>query len=504
MVEINLSARGSFERDEFAIGTTSKNNYYPFYSQLSKEQISETDYMYYKPTHKRGYGISRYSELFETLTSRMFFSRFNFTVNDKDHHVLVMKGYIANHLKQTLFMLSVKDYNTFNLVSQYHEEPDYKKFKLFIATEFITNPIYSNLWRKIDKEYVQKCHELGIAVEFNTLENLDTFFFSNEFELEYNNLTELQAHLNNNVAPLLFEDFRYTPSYSDEVDDTPRISVEQMCANAVVSANNRLTAENLVTFVERYYSNHGSSPDDIYVRTSGVTVFVFNSSRINHSFTESQILDFISNNGYTPIPESIDDIYSDNNLPVSLIEQNDDPINQDELEASIITIVDNTDYSEQDVRLFVQRLQADFPSGVRLLEDMGDGDINVIYGDYDNYYYEPGEFTDIVNSMRPGAEGEEINVVMSENYIAGVDPYTVTNDGSQGTPGIVSQIQEEAVVYNSNDGISREDFENAVESLSGISPEEQEAAQQDIAEAEQESDGGFDLVDDTEDEEPPF
>jgi hypothetical protein len=391
MIIISKRTVGRFKEDEFSIGTTSKNNYYPFYSLFEQEQITDNSYIYYKPSISYHSYISRYSELFETIGKSMHFNRFDFTYDNESHFIYAMKGYITNDIGKTLFMLSINDYdNVFE-----GDKPKYSKFKVFVATEFITNPIYSRIWRKIDKEYIQECHNLGISVEFNSLDKLDSSFFSNEFKINFNNLSELSNHLENDVSKLLFEDVNYYPSFDDSTTEV--ISLLDLCENAIENGNIRLTVNNLHIFSQRYYVSYGFSPDNVYIKVTGNIVFVFNND-VNHEFNESQINDFLNNN-FAPTPLHIDNIYDYDNIPHSLLEQNIDPINQELLDNSILITADSSDttLSYNQLRQFKDWLNSEFNSGVRNINIIN-GEFEVILGDYITLNYDESEIVEIINS----------------------------------------------------------------------------------------------------------
>lgn len=383
MLGIDLSHYGSFSRDEYAIGTTSKNTYYPLYSQLENQRIGQTQYMYYKPNLDALHGISRYNELFNDFRSKLYFSRFNFVSNDDNHFILVMKGYIANHLQQPLLMIGVSDYN--NDLTIYDEaisDETKAKLKVFVATELLNNDIYSNIWRKIDREFIQGCYQEGITVEFCTIDKIEKTFFSNEFVLEYNNLTELNNHLKNNVAPLLFEEFPVT-----WVDSEPTETLNLSTENIVFRVGSNLSAttisgENIITFIEQYYMAHGSLPEYMYVKHNGNVVFKF-ASGINHMFEPQQMINYIQGVGYTPIPVSVEGEEEHENIPPHIDAEEQD---YDVLESSITDVlVSDVPITEEQLRFLIRDYQSTEPSGVRMVVPASDDSVEFIFGNYSNH-----------------------------------------------------------------------------------------------------------------------
>jgi len=417
-MNIDLSNYGNFTRDEYAIGTTSKNSYYPLYSLLDNNRIGRNQFMYYKPSIVTLSAISRYNELFETLRSKMYFSRFNFISNDENHFILVMKGYIANHLQQPLLMIGI---NTFEhglsiYDSDEKSEETKAKLKVFVATELLTNDIYTNIWRKIDRDFIQLCYEDGIAVEFCTIETIEKTFFSNEFVVEYNNLTELNNHLKNDVADLLFRRF---PTYT--YDDTLDLNSEVVTAESIVytEGNNReaslIPTDMVVDFVKRYYEIHGSLPERCYFRNNGNVIFTFESG-INHMFAPDDIRCFVQEATpyHVPNPTSLDNETVTRYVP-------DVPsrlqVDTNALESSIVDIIcSDIPITEEEIRAIVFHYQGVRSDGVRMVYTNDDENLHILYGDYTSVTFTEEQYEALLREEL-GFRNESVSVAASESDV---------------------------------------------------------------------------------------
>ena len=93
---------------------------------------------------------------------------------------------------------------------------------MFVSNEFITNEIYKNVYKKVDAEIIQKCLLLNIDVFFTSSEKITNSVYQNEFEVSYNNLTELHEHLNSGIGNnLFFDESIYHQLPEEETEELP-------------------------------------------------------------------------------------------------------------------------------------------------------------------------------------------------------------------------------------------------------------------------------------------
>lgn len=229
------SYHGRFNGNPFIIGTTDKNEYYPAYAASDNllndyyrgnERLSENVLndilLYKKPVNnaitKRS-GMSKYADLFYNLQYSINSDVFEFVVNDVHYYLTCSKGYIADIDDNILLMLCTNNEDLFddrgNLQS--------KNLKLFVSNRLINDSIYKNIFKKIDSEYIHFCYENDIDVVFTTSDKIQNTVFSNNFEVKFDNLTELNDHLNSGVGNNLFfsEDIYLNEDVQEVLEDLP-------------------------------------------------------------------------------------------------------------------------------------------------------------------------------------------------------------------------------------------------------------------------------------------
>jgi len=217
---------GNFKANHFVSGVTSSNEFFPifiadvpWYKRKSNngepyfERIGNNVRMYRKPKNlsDQKYGsYNRYIDLFDLLKGKGEPVTFEFSSDNVRQVLTVMKGYIADKNDKILLLLATSETNVYKENVDRHtgietETTDYSKLKLFISNELYTNPVYSNLLRKLEKNYFQYCYENNVDVVSTTSENIEKSVFSNPFKLDFSNFTEFQAHLESGIGNLLFE-----------------------------------------------------------------------------------------------------------------------------------------------------------------------------------------------------------------------------------------------------------------------------------------------------------
>lgn len=193
----------------FIIGTSDRNEYYPVYaiSDGLHEKIISNVFLFHKPKNAiemyGSYGGNkRYNTLFDALRNSIRARVFNFTFNDMDYSLHINKGYIADKHDNILLLLSTKSFRIFDE----EEELIAENLRLYVSTELINNGIYKNIYKKIEKEYIQYCYKKNIDVVFTTSEKIEQQVFSNNLKKDFKSITELHEYLNNEVENIFFFD----------------------------------------------------------------------------------------------------------------------------------------------------------------------------------------------------------------------------------------------------------------------------------------------------------
>lgn len=206
---------GNFHGSQTILATTNLNEYFPAYVTYERDRrenhifssrgqepqnkladiISNDVYLYRKP--ERLNLISTFSshdtyiQLIKVLENNVANIRYMFTYNDVQHYLNIRLGYIADSQDNILLLLTTNDFFIFD------KDKKLKKncLRLYISTEFIKNEIYKNFYKRLEKDYISKFYEKDIEVVFTTSQKIEEKTFKHNFNLEFNNLTELETLL---------------------------------------------------------------------------------------------------------------------------------------------------------------------------------------------------------------------------------------------------------------------------------------------------------------------
>ena len=204
----------SFNEKALDLSITSKNKFFPLYVMHTNKNLVKDVFSYTKPLYK-GRIINKlsYPGLIQDLRRRLSLTKYCFSIKENSSFIFGMKGLILDENFNILLAMSI---NSTNPIITYDKDDDYdeidtKKVKLFVSTEFLINPVYKNLYKKIHTDYILKCYEEKIETVFTTSEKIDSSLFGNDFKVEYNSLTELTEHLNNpyTIDALFFNEDDY-------------------------------------------------------------------------------------------------------------------------------------------------------------------------------------------------------------------------------------------------------------------------------------------------------
>ena len=210
---------GNFRGNAFVIGTTLKNKYYPVYiideeyekrvsfsnayEQTLHQKIINDILIYKKPLFNRSILEDdtnfNYVGFFRRLRSTVKLCKFKFKFNQEDYNICVMRGYLTDDWNNILLCLCTKSHNIFNEKGELITS----NLKLFISNELINNSIYKNVFKMLNKEYIDFFYKNDIDVVFTTSKKIQNRIFGNHFKLEFKNINELNNHLKTEVKHLL-------------------------------------------------------------------------------------------------------------------------------------------------------------------------------------------------------------------------------------------------------------------------------------------------------------
>lgn len=124
--------------------------------------------------------ITRYDQLISYLQASTYGVSFKYTVAGDPYYVRVSHGLITDMNGEILLCIGLNtDYIMNTDLNIIRVDPKLDKCAVFISTEFVTNPIYKNLRKKLDLMYVVECVSLGMDVI--QTEKIDKWLYRNNF-----------------------------------------------------------------------------------------------------------------------------------------------------------------------------------------------------------------------------------------------------------------------------------------------------------------------------------
>jgi len=157
-----------------------------------------------------------YDDILTSLTHPGYSNlvRHKFDVNSVRHSVGVYRGYLCDENKNILMVLTYRGSHEEALIGDINP----RHLRLFVSKDFLVNPIYKNLYKRLYTDYILRCIEEDVEVLYLKSEEIEARVFSNQFKVEFNSITELMSHLSTEVAEVFayVEPVYITPSLEDE------------------------------------------------------------------------------------------------------------------------------------------------------------------------------------------------------------------------------------------------------------------------------------------------
>jgi hypothetical protein len=210
---------GNFSGDPLNVGVSSENEYVPVYTIRSREEtvplyenIVSGIFSYEKPRTRMETKISNYADLIEHFRYYLYSGFFIFKCQEEEHIIYATRGCLLDEEGNILLILTA---NT----TQIFEEKELKtsSLRLYVSTAFIKDEKYKNVYKNLYTNCILECIEKDVQVVFATPEEIEKRVFSNTFKVEYNNLTDLNDHLNNEIAEL----FNFEVPSLEEIVNAP-------------------------------------------------------------------------------------------------------------------------------------------------------------------------------------------------------------------------------------------------------------------------------------------
>lgn len=192
------------------IGTSDCNEYMPFYSILNHQLLDVNNNIiieYGKPTYRLSGGYSRtYTELFNDLIGINYSGKtYQFTIGGVGHSIGYNRHVIFDNTNKILCCLAVKSSALLNnRFSELQENQNPDDYILLVNNDLISNPIYKNVGKKINNEYISRFKTSNIDIVYTN--NVDKWVFKNNFrQPTHSNMPAMLRHLNEEVPEILIE-----------------------------------------------------------------------------------------------------------------------------------------------------------------------------------------------------------------------------------------------------------------------------------------------------------
>ncbi|ALN97296.1 hypothetical protein BOX09_gp52 [Flavobacterium phage Fpv1] len=238
MLQLTETYRSEFHGNEFKIGSSVTSYFVPIINCIREsnryQRVTEGNFiLYHKPLLKIDNRPRKFNirDFLEMINESVGLYAFNLGLGEEKNIIYVGKGYIVNDKDEILMVLTTKP-DKLNLPFQprYSKstipKENAKNLTLLVSTELVTNPIYTNFYKKLEKEYILDAYKVNIPVVFTTSVKIENLTYSNEFEMKFNNIDELQNHLINNVGSIMFkspEQFKtFNPGIGSKLEDRQR------------------------------------------------------------------------------------------------------------------------------------------------------------------------------------------------------------------------------------------------------------------------------------------
>jgi len=215
---VSKNSYARFEGNKEDIFTTYNREYFPVYIVENSLNRFKDIYFYTKPNINFSYHsqTKRYNVLFENLKDNLRLKIFSFKFGEVEYQLKFLKGIIYDEGGNILLCLATNNVNFTEIRNNGQIKIVPETLKLFVSTDFLKFEYYKNVFKKIQKEYIDLCYVNDIPVEFTTSEKIDKMFFSTEIEFSFNTVEEIQEHLQSGIGDLLFYEDPIEEEQSDE------------------------------------------------------------------------------------------------------------------------------------------------------------------------------------------------------------------------------------------------------------------------------------------------
>ena len=229
-----------YSKSAYSIGTSKTSPCFPFYVLCHKRYRYHLDregrpfIMFNLPVGDVYHNvIGRYDQLINRLHTQMMPDRFEFVFEQETYHIYCMRHCIldTNNRPLLLMVCDGKDRLTPDgFVREREAIEEVSDMKLLISTELMLEDRYTNVWKKLEKEYVRGFYRNGLRVEYTTSERIVSEVFNDSIEVHFADTAHMSDHLRNDVPEILRDAFqrrRHEGILHLDIDYMPEESFEE-------------------------------------------------------------------------------------------------------------------------------------------------------------------------------------------------------------------------------------------------------------------------------------
>lgn len=188
------------------MGVSDINDYVPTICCRYGNIVTENSFTYFKPEFNSMYfpgGIVRNASRFCDYVSRGRLIEYMFRKGGIEQKLFTSGGNILDKENNFLLIFAIKsstliiDYSNLNVTMPCNAsgEIDPAHLKLFVSTEFMSNPVYRTVYNKVHREVILPCLEKGMEISYLLHEEIDKKLFNDGLNRNFETITDARNYL---------------------------------------------------------------------------------------------------------------------------------------------------------------------------------------------------------------------------------------------------------------------------------------------------------------------
>lgn len=190
--------------------TTVANPWFPAYvlGHLNfsvGSRFIENHVLYYALLPKPYTSVSYFSDLIDNFNTSLKVTSYYFKTQGERYGIYVSKGIISDDSGNILALFCINTLKCIEEVNPFEQSYIPGTTKLFVASEFIIEDKYKNVYKSFFKETITDCLTHDIPVEYMSSKKIFETCYNEGFELKLDSISEVDDHLQNEVHKIYFQ-----------------------------------------------------------------------------------------------------------------------------------------------------------------------------------------------------------------------------------------------------------------------------------------------------------